>query len=290
MLEARMDSTILRSDPPFNVFPSFVPYLNSVVPILIRKLVSIVSTGSPLLRGIAESDQNRKASLLCNGRGWGLSDRVERERPPWNCFWVAAQCDRGVARGVVGQFFMARYQGQPHLLGYHSAAPRGRHLVGTSLRRTQRKNPKFQIPISKTRKQKPKGRTRSSWCLPWPPEPSPFQCFIGMKANALSISSIMVAAGAAGYAAWVHSRGESAQTVFGLLLVVIGAVEICGAGCDWDWFMANRTGRLLIAICSRPGARVVYGFIGILLVLLGLWIQLQWPHRCLPSVNGGEEM
>ena len=64
-----MDSTILRSDPPFNVFPSFVPYLNSVVPILIRKLVSIVSTGSPLLRGIAESDQNRKASLLCNGRG-----------------------------------------------------------------------------------------------------------------------------------------------------------------------------------------------------------------------------
>lgn len=95
-----------------------------------------------------------------------------------------------------------------------------------------------------------------------------------MKDRTLTIISLMVAAVAVGYAARLHSRVESTQTIFGLLLVAIGGFTICGAGCDWDWFMENHKARLLVTICGRTGARVVYVFIGILCVLMGLRVQV----------------
>lgn len=107
----------------------------------------------------------------------------------------------------------------------------------------------------------------------WPAWPSSFGRF-QMKDHILAIVSLTVTALAVGYAAWLHSRVQSTQTVFGLLLVAAGGFGICGAGCNWDWFMEHRNGRLLVAICGRTGARVVHGFIGILLVLFGLWFQV----------------
>ncbi|MCI0587672.1 MAG: immunity 17 family protein [Planctomycetes bacterium] len=48
-----------------------------------------------------------------------------------------------------------------------------------------------------------------------------------------------------------------------------GAFAICGAAFDWDWFMNNHKARLFVILLGRRGARLVYGFLGSGLVVLG---------------------
>lgn len=58
----------------------------------------------------------------------------------------------------------------------------------------------------------------------------------------------------------------------GLFIVAAGAVSICGAAFDWDWFINSRKARFFVAILGRTGARILYGILGTVIVVTGLLI------------------
>jgi Immunity protein 17 len=58
----------------------------------------------------------------------------------------------------------------------------------------------------------------------------------------------------------------------GLILVAAGIFSICGAAFDWDWFINSRKARFFVATFGRAGARVFYGLLGILILIMGLLI------------------
>ena len=60
----------------------------------------------------------------------------------------------------------------------------------------------------------------------------------------------------------------------GLIFVAAGIFSICGAAFDWDWFINSRKARFVVATFGRTGARVFYGLLGILIVIMGLCITL----------------
>lgn len=57
---------------------------------------------------------------------------------------------------------------------------------------------------------------------------------------------------------------------FGWLFVLAGGFAICGAVCNWDWFMNHRKARFLCSLITRTGARIFYTVLGTLLVVLGV--------------------
>jgi len=62
---------------------------------------------------------------------------------------------------------------------------------------------------------------------------------------------------------WIRSQdGIAGHGEVGLLLVVAGPFSIAGAAFDWGWFFRARRARLVAAIASRTGARVLYAALG----------------------------
>ena len=55
----------------------------------------------------------------------------------------------------------------------------------------------------------------------------------------------------------------------GLLLVGAGIFALCGAGFDWEWFMNHHKARLFVTLFGRMGARIFYGILGLVLVVMG---------------------
>lgn len=64
----------------------------------------------------------------------------------------------------------------------------------------------------------------------------------------------------------------------GLLLVCAGLFSICGAACDWNFFMENRRARLFVAIFGRNGARIFCGILGSIIVVMGAVVTLGIVH------------
>ena len=60
----------------------------------------------------------------------------------------------------------------------------------------------------------------------------------------------------------------------GLVLVAAGLFSICGAVFDWDWFINSYKARLFVALLGRNGARIFYGILGLIIVVLGGLITL----------------
>ncbi len=60
----------------------------------------------------------------------------------------------------------------------------------------------------------------------------------------------------------------------GLLIVAAGAFSVCGAVCDWDWFINSRKARFWVAILGRNGARAFYAILGVGLVVFGILMTL----------------
>ena len=60
------------------------------------------------------------------------------------------------------------------------------------------------------------------------------------------------------------------MNVIGLLVVAIGVFSSGTAIFDWDWVMNNRRARLLSNLITRPGARVVYGVLGVGAIVVGV--------------------
>jgi hypothetical protein len=58
----------------------------------------------------------------------------------------------------------------------------------------------------------------------------------------------------------------------GLILVAAGIFSICGAAFDWDFFINSRKARFFVSTFGRTGARVFYGVLGLVIVVLGTLI------------------
>ncbi len=43
-----------------------------------------------------------------------------------------------------------------------------------------------------------------------------------------------------------------------------------GSICDWEWFMNSRKGRRMVKLITRTGARILYGVLGLGLVVVGV--------------------
>jgi len=61
---------------------------------------------------------------------------------------------------------------------------------------------------------------------------------------------------------------------FGLILVAFGIFSICGAVFDWDWFINSRKARFFVAIFGRTGARIFYGILGLVIIVIGVLVTL----------------
>lgn len=60
----------------------------------------------------------------------------------------------------------------------------------------------------------------------------------------------------------------------GLILVAAGIFSICGAALDWDFFINSRKARFFVAVFGRTGARIFYGVLGLVIVVMGALITL----------------
>lgn len=60
------------------------------------------------------------------------------------------------------------------------------------------------------------------------------------------------------------------MNLFGLVFVAAGVFSICGAWMDWDWFMLSRKSRFMVGLLGRKGARIFYGLLGIVVIVLGV--------------------
>lgn len=62
--------------------------------------------------------------------------------------------------------------------------------------------------------------------------------------------------------------------MIGWFISLCGAFAICGAAFDWDWFMNHRKAQMFVSWFGRVGARVFYGLLGTVLVVLGALLAL----------------
>ena len=60
------------------------------------------------------------------------------------------------------------------------------------------------------------------------------------------------------------------DTIFGIIIMVIGIVSTIAAIEDWDWFMDSRKARRLSKLIGRNNARIFYGILGTGLILAGM--------------------
>ncbi len=59
-------------------------------------------------------------------------------------------------------------------------------------------------------------------------------------------------------------------TPFGVALSVVGGVLAVLAACrNWDWFFTWPPAPVFVSLFGRAGARVIYFFLGVLLVVIG---------------------
>ena len=54
----------------------------------------------------------------------------------------------------------------------------------------------------------------------------------------------------------------------GFLMLCAGVFCLCAAAYDWDFFFENMRAQLFVRLFGRDGARLVYGLIGVLLVVV----------------------
>lgn len=57
---------------------------------------------------------------------------------------------------------------------------------------------------------------------------------------------------------------------FGLFFIAAGLFSLCGAVCDWEWFMTHRKASFFVSVFGRIGARIFYALFGAGLAILGV--------------------
>ncbi len=55
-----------------------------------------------------------------------------------------------------------------------------------------------------------------------------------------------------------------------IIMALIGVYCIAAAFCNWDWFFTNRRARGLVRLFGRNGARIFYGALGVVIIVLSI--------------------
>ena len=93
--------------------------------------------------------------------------------------------------------------------------------------------------------------------------------------------AILLAAAARGAALPV---GEGSPLV-GFLTIVLGSVVVLAAIFNWQWYYDLHKARWVESICGRQGARVVFAFLGVALIVLGGAIAVGYSLAGSPRTN-----
>lgn len=59
------------------------------------------------------------------------------------------------------------------------------------------------------------------------------------------------------------------NTVYGLLFLAAGLFSLAGAIFNWDWFIESRKAWLFRKLFGRTGTRIIYGVLGIVIIVMG---------------------
>ena len=62
--------------------------------------------------------------------------------------------------------------------------------------------------------------------------------------------------------------------IMGLGSAAIGLFSLMGALKNWEWFFNNYKARGLVAIFGRNGARIFYGILGAIFILIGVGVAI----------------
>ena len=60
----------------------------------------------------------------------------------------------------------------------------------------------------------------------------------------------------------------------GWLLAAAGIFCLCGTVLNWDWFFESRKARGVVMLFGRSGARIFYGLLGTVIVVMGILLAL----------------
>ena len=60
----------------------------------------------------------------------------------------------------------------------------------------------------------------------------------------------------------------------GLVFVAIGLFSLAGSLLDWQWFMNHYKARFFVSRVGRTGARIIYGLLGLALIVLGVLVTI----------------
>ncbi|MBC8592078.1 immunity 17 family protein [Oscillospiraceae bacterium N12] len=55
------------------------------------------------------------------------------------------------------------------------------------------------------------------------------------------------------------------------IFVVAGIISLAAAIFDWDWFFTARNSQSIVRWAGRKRARILYGMLGILLIVMAAW-------------------
>ena len=57
---------------------------------------------------------------------------------------------------------------------------------------------------------------------------------------------------------------------YSIIVILVGAFCLAGAVFNWDWFITGRKARFLIDIFGRQVTRIIYGLLGLVLIVWGI--------------------
>ncbi|MBP3310314.1 MAG: immunity 17 family protein [Ruminococcus sp.] len=60
------------------------------------------------------------------------------------------------------------------------------------------------------------------------------------------------------------------EITFAIIIIALGAFSLAGGVYNWDWFMNNYKVRRFVNAFGRKVTRVIYGFIGSFLMIIGI--------------------
>lgn len=61
---------------------------------------------------------------------------------------------------------------------------------------------------------------------------------------------------------------------YSIVLILVGAFSLAGGVFNWDWFITGRKARFLVNIFGRQVTRVIYGVIGLVLIVWGMLMMM----------------
>jgi hypothetical protein len=62
------------------------------------------------------------------------------------------------------------------------------------------------------------------------------------------------------------------ETVVVIFCVIAGLFSLISSIVNWSWFFNNRRAQAMVKIFGYKGARIFYGILGVILLLIGLFI------------------